>query len=56
MGIEETPRQKKVAAAIQNELAAMLQESIRKHGDFQPCAFHHQSQRNHRYVFGQSLP
>ena len=30
--MEETPRQKKVATAIQHELAAMLQESIRKHG------------------------
>ena len=30
--MEETPRQKKVATAIQQELAAMLQESIRNHG------------------------
>ncbi len=29
MGIEETPRQKKVAAAIQKELVAMLQGAIR---------------------------
>ena len=32
MGIEETPRQKKVAAAIQKELAAMLQGAIRNQG------------------------
>ncbi len=32
MGIEETPRQKKVATAIQQELAAMLQEAIRNQG------------------------
>tara|TARA_B100001079_G_C16115370_1_gene384644 strand:- start:81 stop:503 length:423 start_codon:yes stop_codon:yes gene_type:complete len=30
--MEETPRQKKVATAIQHELAAMLQESIRNNG------------------------
>ena len=30
--MEETPRQKKIASAIQYELAAMLQESIRKNG------------------------
>ncbi len=30
--MEETPRQKKIAAAIQHELATMLQESIRNHG------------------------
>lgn len=32
MGMEETPRQKKVATAIQQELAVMLQESIRNQG------------------------
>ena len=32
MGMEETPRQKKVATAIQQELAAMLQEAIRNQG------------------------
>ncbi|MEK9603744.1 MAG: 30S ribosome-binding factor RbfA [Flavobacteriaceae bacterium] len=32
MGIEETPRQKKVATAIQQELAAMMQEAIRNQG------------------------
>lgn len=30
--MEETPRQKKVATAIQQELAVMLQESIRNQG------------------------
>ena len=32
MGMEETPRQKKVATAIQQELALMLQKSIRNQG------------------------
>lgn len=32
MSAEETPRQKKVATAIQHELAAMLQEAIRRQG------------------------
>ena len=32
MGIEETPRQKKVATAIQQELAGMLQKAIRNQG------------------------
>ena len=32
MSMEETPRQKKVATAIQRELAVMLQESIRNQG------------------------
>ena len=32
MGIEKTPRQKKVATAIQQELAVMLQEAIRNQG------------------------
>ena len=32
MGMEEAPRQKKVATAIQQELAAMLQEAIRNQG------------------------
>lgn len=32
MGIEKTPRQKKVAKAIQQELAAMLQGAIRNQG------------------------
>ena len=32
MGNEETPRQKKVATAIQKELAAMLQGAIRNQG------------------------
>ena len=32
MGTEETPRQKKVAAAIQRELASMLQNAIRNQG------------------------
>lgn len=32
MGMEETPRQKKVATAIQQEMAAMLQEAIRNQG------------------------
>ncbi len=32
MSIEETPRQKKVATAIQQELAGMLQEAIRNQG------------------------
>jgi ribosome-binding factor A len=32
MGMEETPRQKKVATAIQQEMAAMLQQAIRNQG------------------------
>ncbi|MDA0200445.1 MAG: 30S ribosome-binding factor RbfA [Bacteroidetes bacterium] len=32
MGIEETPRQQKIATAIQQELAKMLQEVIRNQG------------------------
>lgn len=32
MGSEETPRQKKVATALQQELAGMLQGAIRKQG------------------------
>ena len=32
MSLEETPRQKKVATAIQQELAAMLQGAIRNQG------------------------
>ena len=32
MGIEETPRQRKIATALQQELAAMLQEAIRNQG------------------------
>lgn len=32
MGVEETERQKKVATAIQQELAGMLQEAIRNQG------------------------
>jgi ribosome-binding factor A len=32
MGTDETPRQKKVAAAIQRELASMLQNAIRNQG------------------------
>lgn len=32
MGMEETPKQKKVAAAIQQEMAAMLQQAIRNQG------------------------
>ena len=32
MGIKETPRQRKVATALQQELAAMLQEAIRNQG------------------------
>ena len=32
MGIEETPRQKKVATVIQQELATMLQGAIRNQG------------------------
>ena len=34
MGMEETPRQKKVATAIQQELAAMLQGAIRNQGAY----------------------
>ena len=34
MGIEESPRQKKVAAAIQKELATMLQGAIRNQGAY----------------------
>jgi len=32
MGIKETPKQRKIATALQQELAAMLQEAIRNHG------------------------
>ena len=32
MGIKETPRQRKIATALQQELAAMLQEAIRNQG------------------------
>ena len=32
MGIEETPRQKKVATAIQQEMADMLQQAVRNQG------------------------
>jgi|TARA_A200000113_G_scaffold166409_1_gene151081 ribosome-binding factor A len=32
MRLEETPRQKKIATAIQQELAAMLQGAVRKQG------------------------
>ena len=32
MGIKETPKQRKIATALQKELAAMLQEAIRNQG------------------------
>ena len=32
MGIEETPRQKKIGAALQQEMANMLQQAIRDQG------------------------
>ena len=32
MGIKETPKQRKIATALQQELAAMLQEAIRNQG------------------------
>tara|TARA_B100001057_G_scaffold494687_1_gene591797 strand:+ start:352 stop:753 length:402 start_codon:yes stop_codon:yes gene_type:complete len=32
MGIQETPRQKKIAAALQKELSTMLQEAVREQG------------------------
>jgi len=32
MGIKQTPRQKKIAAALQKELSTMLQEAVREQG------------------------
>ena len=32
MGTQKTPRQKKIAAALQKELSTMLQETIREQG------------------------